>query len=102
MADPTNFQHKGRIIRAEMETSATPDQAWEAWADPEKIAQWFVDRATGEPRGRGMEQRIRGRKFRLENVAGNLGFYLEHYFGRTRTTALILRPAQFASEQLRT
>jgi uncharacterized protein YndB with AHSA1/START domain len=48
MADPTNFQHKGRIIRAEMETSATPDQAWEAWADPEKIAQWFVDRATGE------------------------------------------------------
>lgn len=42
------FEHKGRIIRAEMETSATPQQAWEAWADPEKIAHWFVDRATSE------------------------------------------------------
>jgi uncharacterized protein YndB with AHSA1/START domain len=42
------IEHKGRVIRAEMETSATPQQAWEAWADPEKIAQWFVDRASGE------------------------------------------------------
>jgi uncharacterized protein YndB with AHSA1/START domain len=42
------IQHKGRIIRTEIETSATPQQAWEAWADPGKIAQWFVDRATGE------------------------------------------------------
>jgi len=48
MADPANFEHKGRMIRAEIVTSATPEQAWEAWADPEKIAQWFVDRATGE------------------------------------------------------
>jgi uncharacterized protein YndB with AHSA1/START domain len=48
MADSTNFEHKGRMIRAEIATSATPEQAWEAWADPEKIAQWFVDRATGE------------------------------------------------------
>jgi uncharacterized protein YndB with AHSA1/START domain len=48
MADSTDFEHKGRTIRAEIETSATPDQVWEAWADPEKIAQWFVDRATGE------------------------------------------------------
>ena len=44
------IEHKGRVIRAEMETSATPQQAWEAWADPEKIAQWFVDRASGEAR----------------------------------------------------
>jgi uncharacterized protein YndB with AHSA1/START domain len=42
------FEHKGRVIRAEIETSASPQQAWEAWADPEKIAHWFVDRATGE------------------------------------------------------
>jgi uncharacterized protein YndB with AHSA1/START domain len=42
------FEHKGRMIRAEIETSATPQQAWEAWADPEKIAHWFVDRASGE------------------------------------------------------
>jgi uncharacterized protein YndB with AHSA1/START domain len=48
VADSTSFEHKGRMIRAEVATSATPEQAWEAWADPEKIAQWFVDRATGE------------------------------------------------------
>jgi uncharacterized protein YndB with AHSA1/START domain len=48
MADPAGFEHKGRMIRTEIKTSATPQQAWEAWANPEKIAQWFVDRATGE------------------------------------------------------
>jgi len=48
VGDTTNFEHKGRVIRAEIQTTATPEQAWEAWADPEKIAQWFVDRATGE------------------------------------------------------
>jgi uncharacterized protein YndB with AHSA1/START domain len=48
VANSTSFEYKGRMIRAEMTTSATPEQAWEAWADPEKIAQWFVDRATGE------------------------------------------------------
>ena len=53
MADSTNFEHKGRMIRAEIATSATPEQAWESWADPEKIAQWFVDRATGEAKSGG-------------------------------------------------
>jgi uncharacterized protein YndB with AHSA1/START domain len=48
MTHDKKFEHKGRIIRAEIETSATPQQAWEAWADPEKIAHWFVDRASGE------------------------------------------------------
>jgi uncharacterized protein YndB with AHSA1/START domain len=48
MPDEKKFDHKGSLIRAEIETSATPQQAWEAWADPEKIAQWFVDRASGE------------------------------------------------------
>jgi uncharacterized protein YndB with AHSA1/START domain len=48
MSDEKKFEHKGKLIRAEIETSATPQQAWEAWADPEKIAQWFVDRASGE------------------------------------------------------
>jgi uncharacterized protein YndB with AHSA1/START domain len=48
MSDEKKIEHKGNLIRAEMETSATPQQAWEAWADPEKIAQWFVDRASGE------------------------------------------------------
>jgi uncharacterized protein YndB with AHSA1/START domain len=35
------FEHKGRVLRAEIDTSATPQQAWEAWADPEKIAHWL-------------------------------------------------------------
>src|SRR5271155_1087025 len=48
MDEEKKFEHKGRTIRAEIETSATPLEAWEAWADPEKIAQWFVDRASGE------------------------------------------------------
>jgi uncharacterized protein YndB with AHSA1/START domain len=48
VADTIGFEHKGRMIRAGIATSATPERAWEAWADPEKIAQWFVDRATGE------------------------------------------------------
>jgi uncharacterized protein YndB with AHSA1/START domain len=53
MSNENKFEHKGRVIRAEMETSATPQQAWEAWADPEKIAQWFVDRASGEAKSGG-------------------------------------------------
>jgi uncharacterized protein YndB with AHSA1/START domain len=48
VADCTSFEHKGRMIHAEVKTSAMPEQAWNAWADPEKIAQWFVGRATGE------------------------------------------------------
>jgi uncharacterized protein YndB with AHSA1/START domain len=42
------IQHHGRIIRAEIRTKATPQQAYEAWADPEKIADWFPDRAEGK------------------------------------------------------
>ena len=32
------IEHIGRIIRAEIRTKATPQQAYDAWADPEKIA----------------------------------------------------------------
>jgi uncharacterized protein YndB with AHSA1/START domain len=42
------IEHKGRIIRAEIRTKATPQQAYDAWADPEKIAYWFPDRAEGK------------------------------------------------------
>jgi uncharacterized protein YndB with AHSA1/START domain len=48
MSEAGRYEHKGRMLRAEMRTKATPEQVWEAWADPEKIAQWFVDRASGE------------------------------------------------------
>ncbi len=41
--------HRGRSLKVEMRTRATPEAVWEAWADPEKIARWFVDRASGKP-----------------------------------------------------
>jgi uncharacterized protein YndB with AHSA1/START domain len=41
--------HRGRSLKVEMRTRATPEAVWEAWADPEKIAHWFVDRARGKP-----------------------------------------------------
>jgi uncharacterized protein YndB with AHSA1/START domain len=42
------IEHLGRIIRAEIRTKATTQQAYDAWADPEKIAHWFPDRAEGK------------------------------------------------------
>jgi len=160
------FEHKGRIIRAEIHTSATPLQAWEAWADPEKIAGWFVDRAAGEAKPGGIMtwffddfgyqlpykvvDAIPGSLFvlkwdppqgssgilevRIAREGGatvvrliNSGFsedakwneeyegtdsgwrmalallkeYLENYFGRSKKTLLILRPASYVHEQLR-
>ncbi|MGA2595209.1 MAG: SRPBCC domain-containing protein [Bryobacteraceae bacterium] len=49
MTDPRP-EIKGRTIRAEIRTSATPQQVWEAWTDPEKLAHWFTDKASGEAR----------------------------------------------------
>lgn len=43
------IEHKGRILKEEFKVSATPQQAWEAWAQPERVKDWFVDDATGEP-----------------------------------------------------
>jgi uncharacterized protein YndB with AHSA1/START domain len=40
--------HEGRTLELEMRTTATPQQAWEAWADPTKLSQWFTDKARGE------------------------------------------------------
>jgi uncharacterized protein YndB with AHSA1/START domain len=37
----------GRCATAEIETSAAPEQIWEALVDPDGIARWFVDRAEG-------------------------------------------------------
>lgn len=43
-------QHHGRTIDTSVTLKATPQKAWEAWADPQQIANWFVDRAEGEAR----------------------------------------------------
>jgi uncharacterized protein YndB with AHSA1/START domain len=40
--------HQGRTMRLEMRTTASPQQVWEAWADPVKLSQWFTDNARGE------------------------------------------------------
>jgi uncharacterized protein YndB with AHSA1/START domain len=47
------LEHKGRIMRPEIRSTATPQQAYDAWADQEKISHWFTDRADGkaEPGG---------------------------------------------------
>jgi len=42
------LDHRGRSVDAEMATCATPEQVYEAWANPEKISQWFTDRAEGQ------------------------------------------------------
>ena len=43
-------QHRGRIIETSIRIKTTPMRVWEAWADPQQIANWFVDRAEGEGR----------------------------------------------------
>jgi uncharacterized protein YndB with AHSA1/START domain len=35
-------------MELEMRTTATPEQVYEAWADPVKLSQWFTDKARGE------------------------------------------------------
>jgi uncharacterized protein YndB with AHSA1/START domain len=47
---PSPYEHKGRVTRAEIVTSAPPDRVWEAWTDPDRLAEWFVDRARGRVR----------------------------------------------------
>ncbi|HUH12407.1 MAG TPA: SRPBCC domain-containing protein [Longimicrobiales bacterium] len=39
--------HRGRQIRATVRLAATPDAAYDAWAEPDLIAGWFVQRAVG-------------------------------------------------------
>lgn len=48
MTDPERPEHRGRSVRCEMETRATPAHVWRAWADPSRISQWFADDAHGE------------------------------------------------------
>lgn len=47
MPDKRRPPHKGRTIRDRIVTTATPEQLWEAWADPARLAEWFADRAEG-------------------------------------------------------
>jgi uncharacterized protein YndB with AHSA1/START domain len=40
-------KHHGRCVTAGITIAAPAREVWRAWADPERIAQWFVDRAEG-------------------------------------------------------
>jgi uncharacterized protein YndB with AHSA1/START domain len=40
--------HHGRVIETSIRLKTTPMKAWQAWADPQQIANWFVDRAEGK------------------------------------------------------
>jgi uncharacterized protein YndB with AHSA1/START domain len=41
-------KHHGRIIDTMIRMKTTPMRAWQAWTDPQHVANWFVDRAEGE------------------------------------------------------
>ncbi len=40
-------KHSGRRIDDEITIQAPPDTVWAAWADPDELARWFVDQASG-------------------------------------------------------
>ena len=40
----------GRVVRTSVRMKTSPHKAWAAWADPQQIANWFVDRASGDAR----------------------------------------------------
>lgn len=40
-------EHVGRTVRKEVRIDATPEAVWDAWAEPQGIARWFVDSAEG-------------------------------------------------------
>ena len=45
---------RGRTIACEIRTTAPVEHAWAAWAEPERLAHWFVDRAYGDVRPGGI------------------------------------------------
>jgi len=44
-----NATHTVRKLAAETRVRATPMPAWQAWAEPERLKDWFMDEAAGEP-----------------------------------------------------
>ena len=42
-------QHFGRRMEVDIRVDAPALQAWQAWADPARVSQWFTDRARGKP-----------------------------------------------------
>jgi uncharacterized protein YndB with AHSA1/START domain len=47
MSDIRRRTHHGRSIDTSIRINTSPERAWAAWANPQDIANWFVDRAEG-------------------------------------------------------
>jgi len=43
----TDLSHRGRTVRTSIRIKASAKTAWDAWANPEYLAQWFPDHAEG-------------------------------------------------------
>lgn len=41
------WEHTGRRIEDEATVEAPPEIVWDAWTDPDELARWFVDSASG-------------------------------------------------------
>ncbi len=50
MINDDRSEHRGRIVRARVLTTAPPDRVWEVWADPQHLCGWFTDTASGRAR----------------------------------------------------
>ncbi len=46
----SEIEHQGRIVEAEVTTSAPADKVWQAWTDPNRFVEWFADEIKGEYR----------------------------------------------------
>lgn len=41
------IEHVGQVVLAEVRAIASIERAWQAWAEPARLSEWFTDRAIG-------------------------------------------------------
>lgn len=41
------LRHTGRTVEHTIRTTATPEEVWAAWAEPDRVAHWFTESARG-------------------------------------------------------
>ncbi len=47
MGGLNSLEHSKRVIRQSLEVGSTPHRAWQAWAEPAHVVDWFCDEASG-------------------------------------------------------
>lgn len=47
MGGLNSLKHGKRVICQSLEVRATPHRAWQAWAEPARVVEWFCDQAAG-------------------------------------------------------